>query len=55
MQTQNTTCNYHTTDTVSEAELGEVFTVTRQDDARMHAACLTAASQSAATFIYLFI
>lgn len=33
MQNQNTTCNYHSTDTVSEVQLGEqVFTVRGQDD-----------------------
>lgn len=39
MQNQNTTSNYHSTDTVNEVELGEqVFTVTRQDDIGL-AAC----------------
>lgn len=33
MQNLNTTCNYHSTDAVSEVEFGEqVFTVRRQDD-----------------------
>ncbi len=52
MQNQNTTCNYHSTDTVSEVKLGEqVFMRTL---AWMHVACLTATSPPAATLCLTF-